>query len=128
MTVRGEVTDEALAAFHDGMELDGRKTLPAEATVVLKEPQRTVMEVVLFEGRNRQIRRMCEELNLEVIRLRRTNIGALKLGMLPTGQWRYLTPREVKALVMATGVTQKVAAEYIKKGRVPHDPNSARRR
>ena len=62
-----------------------------------------------------------------MIRLRRIAIGTVKLGMLPVGKWRYLTPKEVRALVMATGVTQKIAAEYIKKGVVPNDPYSTRR-
>lgn len=127
VTVRGEVSDETLDAFHLGMELDGRRTLPADAAVVLKEPERTVLEIVLYEGRNRQIRRMCEALGLEVARLRRIAIGTVKLGMLPVGKWRYLTPREVKALVQATGVPQKVAAEYIKKGSAPRDPHFKRR-
>ncbi len=127
VTVRGEVTDEKLEAIRSGIELDGRRTLPADVSLALKEPERTVLEIVLYEGRNRQIRRMCEVLELDVIRLRRNAIGTVKLGVLPTGKWRYLTPREVKALVQATGVPQKVAAEYIKKGSVPHDPHSSRR-
>lgn len=127
VTVRGKVTDETLDAFRNGMELDGRRTMPADAAVLLEEPERTVLEIVLYEGRNRQIRRMCEERGLEVARLRRIAIGAVKLGMLPTGKWRYLTPREVKLLVQATGVPQKVAAEYIKKGSAPRDPYNTRR-
>ena len=127
VTVRGQATDEALQAFREGMMLDGRRTIPADADVVLESPERTVLEIVLYEGRNRQIRRMCEEMQLQVIRLRRIAIGTVKLGMLPVGKWRYLTPKEVRALVMATGVTQKIAAEYIKKGVVPNDPYSTRR-
>ena len=46
------------------------------------------MEIVLYEGRNRQIRKMCESLGLEVARLKRTSMGSLKLGMLPVGKWR----------------------------------------
>lgn len=127
VTVRGTVPDETLEAFRGGMELDGRLTLPADISVVTAEPSRTVLEIVLYEGRNRQIRRMCEARGLEVARLRRVAIGAVKLGVLPAGQWRHLTPREVKLLVQATGVPQKVAAAYIKKGSVPRDPHSGRR-
>ncbi len=127
VTVRGKADDAALQSFRDGIVLDGRRTLPADISVVSEEPQRTVLEIVLYEGRNRQIRRMCEALQLEVIRLRRTAVGTVKLGMLPVGKWRYLTPKEVKTLVQATGVPQKVAAEYIKRGSVPNDPYSTKR-
>lgn len=127
VTVRGTADDAALQSFRDGIVLDGRRTLPADISVVAEEPERTVLEIVLYEGRNRQIRRMCEALQLQVIRLRRTAVGTVKLGMLPVGKWRYLTPKEVKALVQATGVPQKVAAEYIKRGSVPNDPYSTKR-
>lgn len=127
VTLRSEITDEQLNAIHEGIELDGRKTAPADIVVLTEEPGRTVVEIVLYEGRNRQIRRMCEQLGLEVIRLRRVAIGGVKLGMLQPGKWRYLDPKEVRTLVMATGVTQKIAAAYIKNGRMPHDQRPTRR-
>lgn len=119
VTVRGELTDEQAVRFQEGILLDGKKTAPAELTVVTREPERTVAEVVLYEGRNRQIRRMCEALGLQVARLRRVAVGEVRLGMLPVGKWRYLEPKEVRALIQATGVTHKIAAEYIKNGRSP---------
>ena len=71
---------------------------------------------------------MCEALGLEVARLRRTAVGSVRLGMQPVGSWRYLTPREVRELVMASGSTRKIAAEYIKNGREPdRDYHFARR-
>jgi 23S rRNA pseudouridine2605 synthase len=78
---------------------------------------RSVMEITIYEGRNRQIRRMCEALSLDVIRLKRVAFGGVKLGMLPPGQWRELDPREVRTLVQASKVEKKIAADYIKKGR-----------
>lgn len=117
VTLRSRVTDEQRVAFQEGMELDGRRTAPAELTVLQEEPERTVVSITLREGRNRQIRRMCERLGLEVIRLKRTAVGSVKLGMLPQGKWRDLTPQEVKALVVASQVPEKVAAGYIKNGR-----------
>jgi 23S rRNA pseudouridine2605 synthase len=58
-----------------------------------------VLEFVLHEGRNRQIRKMCEAVNLNLIRLKRFAIGNLKLGMLPQGKWRLLNDREVRDLI-----------------------------
>ena len=60
--------------------------------------------MILHEGRNRQIRRMCESLGLEVARLKRTHIGSLKLGMLPQGKWRNLTEDEVHRLKVSSGM------------------------
>ena len=56
------------------------------------------MEIVLYEGRNRQIRKMCEAVGLEVARLKRTAIGPIKLGMLKPGEYRELKPDELRAL------------------------------
>ena len=98
VTVRPGITEEQIITFETGMMLDGRKTAPAEVRVVTKQEGRTVLEIVLREGRNRQIRRMCEMLGLEVARLKRTAIGQVKLGMLKQGSWRDLTPEEVKKL------------------------------
>ena len=128
VTLRSPMTDEQKLRFEEGMMLDGRKTAPAQVRVVSSEKERCVVEITLFEGRNRQIRRMCEQLGLEVARLRRNAVGGLKLGMLPAGCWRYLTPIEVRNLVMATGTTKKIAAGYIKNGREPdRDYHNARR-
>ncbi|MBQ4105655.1 MAG: rRNA pseudouridine synthase [Clostridia bacterium] len=98
VTVRPAVTDEMIAEFQNGMMLDGRKTAPAEVRVISRQEGRVVLEILLREGRNRQIRRMCEMLGLEVARLRRTAIGQVKMGMLKKGDWRDLTPEEVKKL------------------------------
>lgn len=98
VTVRPGITEEQIVTFETGMMLDGRKTAPAEVRVVKREEGRTVLEIVLREGRNRQIRRMCEMLGLEVARLKRVAIGQVKLGMLKQGDWRDLTPEEIKKL------------------------------
>lgn len=98
VTIRPGITEEQIVTFETGMMLDGRKTAPAEVRVVSKQEGRTVLEIVLREGRNRQIRRMCEMLGLEVARLKRVAIGQVKLGMLKQGSWRDLTPEEVKKL------------------------------
>jgi len=58
----------------------------------------TELKVTLHEGRNRQIRRMCEKVGMKVLRLRRISVGNLELGSLPAGKWRYLTEDEVQYL------------------------------
>lgn len=98
VTVCPTVTDEQITQLTTGMMIDGRRTAPAEVRIVTREPERVVMEVILYEGRNRQIRKMCEALGLEVARLKRTAIGNVKLGMLHPGDWRQLTDREVASL------------------------------
>lgn len=128
VTLRQPMTEEQRLKMEEGVMLDDRRTAPCEVRIVSSAPDRCVVEIVLYEGRNRQIRRMCETFGLEVIRLRRNAIGKVKLGMLPVGNWRYLTPDEVRNLVMATGVTKKIAAGYIKYGKEPdRDYHTARR-
>lgn len=104
VTVRPGITPEQVDILSTGVELDGRLTAPCDVYVISKEEGRAVLEIVLYEGRNRQIRRMCESLNLEVARLRRTAVGPIKLGMLQTGEWRDLTPQEVETLFKAAGL------------------------
>ena len=100
VTVRPNVTEEMLTAFSTGMKIDGRITAPADARIIEKQENRVVLEIVLYEGRNRQIRKMCESLGLEVARLKRTSMGSLKLGMLHPGKWRELTEDEVHKLMV----------------------------
>lgn len=104
VTVRPEPTSDQIDILSTGVELDGRLTAPAEVYIVSKEEGRAVLEIILHEGRNRQIRRMCEAVNLEVARLRRIAVGSVKLGMLQTGQWRDLTPQEIESLFKAAGL------------------------
>ena len=72
-------------------------------TVLTTEENRVVLEIILKEGRNRQIRKMCESQGLEVARLKRTSIGSLKLGMLPQGKYRELSEQEIKRLLRSAG-------------------------
>ena len=85
VTVRPAVNDEILFNLRNGIEIDGRKTAPCEVTVLTEEENRVVLEFILHEGRNRQIRKMCESQGLEVARLKRISIGPIKLGMLKQG-------------------------------------------
>ncbi len=103
VTVRPAITDEQLVQLSDGVVLDGRKTLPANVVVMSNEPGRVVMQITIKEGRNRQMRRMCEAVGLEVARLRRTSIGPIKLGMLKPGAYRDLSAEELRAIRNAIG-------------------------
>lgn len=98
VTVHPRITEEQLTALTTGVVIDGRPSMPASVRVITTEKERTVLEIVLEEGRNRQIRKMCEVLGLEVARLKRTAIGPVKLGMLQPGQWRELTPDEMRSI------------------------------
>ncbi len=99
VTVTGKVTRDRVQKLRHGLELDGRKLKPAKVT--LQDVQ--VLRFVLNEGRNRQIRRMCELVELEVTDLIRVRVGPLQLGDLPEGKWRHLTAQERDALVKAGG-------------------------
>lgn len=103
VTVRPGVTEEQLVRLTNGVEIDGRKTLPANVSVLTEENGRVVLQIIIREGRNRQIRKMCEAVGLEVARLRRTAIGPLKLGMLKPGTYRELTSEELRNLRGAIG-------------------------
>ena len=98
VTIRPGITDEQIAAFQDGIEIDGRMTAPASIRVIDKSEGRVVVEVIIYEGRNRQIRKMCEQLELHIITLKRISIGDVKLGNLPIGEWRHLTRAQVESL------------------------------
>ncbi|MDE5862261.1 MAG: pseudouridine synthase, partial [Ruminococcus sp.] len=96
-------SDEQLIKLSEGVEIDSRKTLPASVVVKEKQQGRVVLLITIKEGRNRQIRKMCETVGLEVARLKRISIGPLKLGMLKPSTWRELTAEELRAIRNAIG-------------------------
>lgn len=104
VTVRPSITEDQLTALTKGIMIDDRMTAPAEVRVLTKEEGRVVLEIILYEGRNRQIRKMCEALGLEVARLKRTAVGSVKLGMLPQGKWRELKDEEVHKLMVSAAM------------------------
>lgn len=97
--VIGEITPHKLALLRHGLELDERQLKPA----VVEEIEGHLLRFVLKEGRNRQIRRMCELVELEVIDLQRIRVGPLHLGKLPEGHWRPLSPEERADLIGRPG-------------------------
>ena len=106
VTVDTLVSDEVATQLASGVVIDGRMTAPAIINIVSSAADRTVMEMTIREGRNRQIRKMCEAVGLTVKRLKRTAIGPLKLGMLQPGEWRELSKAEVAALRRAATNTK----------------------
>ena len=84
--VQGDVTEEGLRLLRHGLSLDGKALRPADVSRLNGDQ----LKFVLKEGKKRQIRRMCEQVKLKVVGLKRVRIGRVPLGGLPVGQWRYL--------------------------------------
>lgn len=96
--VEGSPNSNTLAQWCNGVMLEEQLTLPANVRVLKQERNQTLLEVVLREGRNRQIRRVAEQLGHPVRQLHRVSIGSIQLGKLPSGQYRYLREPEIKFL------------------------------
>jgi pseudouridine synthase len=105
-TVRGDVSPEALARLARGVMLEDGRTAPARARVQRRVRGGAVVEIVLREGRNREVRRMCAAVGLSVRRLVRVAFGPLRLEGLRAGAWRRLTDAELGALRAFVGLTE----------------------
>ena len=97
VTVRGDIRGaaERLMAI---TELDGESIAPAQAAEVASHEGQAVLRVTIHQGKNRQVRRMCAQIGLHVVRLQRIQEDSLLLGDLPAGKWRYLTDQELQEL------------------------------
>lgn len=99
VTLTSRLTDEQLEALRQPMTLeDGYVIRPVSVELLTRSNRKTVVNMTLFEGRNRQIRQMCGQVGAKIYRLRRTALGELELGDLAPGAWRILTPAEVAYL------------------------------
>ena len=96
--VRGKVHKSQLDQLAGGVEIEGRKTAPARVCMIKEGEQNDWFSLTIHEGRNRQVRRMCEAVSLSVVRLRRVRYGMLSMGALKPGEFRYLTEAEVSGL------------------------------
>lgn len=103
--VRGDITPAKVALLRHGLELDGRKLRPAE----VQQERNNTLRFILKEGRNRQIRRMCELVDLRVLDLQRIRVGPILLAGLPEGKWRPLGAKE-RAALLAAGAGEEVRA------------------
>lgn len=100
--VSGSVSESQMDILTSPLVIDGYKIKPVDVIITGEDESGTVLKFTLFEGRNRQIRKMCEAAELTVKRLSRVSIGNLKLDGLPVGKWRYLEQSEVDYLYKAT--------------------------
>lgn len=93
--VAGKPSSKKLAMLEQGIELEGRKTWPAKLTVVAAGRSDTSIEIIIHEGRKRQVRKMFDAIGHRVLELKRTAYGGLKLGKLPSGEFRFLTKKDL---------------------------------
>ena len=100
-------TERAARVLMTGVEIEGKKTAPAQVEVLRVDKHRTLLAITIHEGRKRQLRLMCAAIGHPVISLTRVSLGPLVLGHLKAGKWRDLSPAEVQALFRAAGVTER---------------------
>ena len=96
--IKGRPGSKKLAALSRGIELDGKKTWPAEITVLTSEKQTTTIQIIIHEGRKRQVRKMFEAVGHPVLQLKRIAYGQLALGELKPGKYRFLPPGDIKLI------------------------------
>lgn len=99
--VKGTPSAEAVARLEQGVHLDGGRTAPAHVRVLGTREGKSWLQIVIAEGKQHQVRRMCLAVGLPVEKLQRTRLGPLKLGKLPVGSFRPLTAEEVRRLKTA---------------------------
>ena len=100
VTIGGKITDNEVEELRSGVEIDGYLTKPANVKILKVDNEKNIsrLEITIHEGRNRQIRKMCEAIGRKVKALHRSKIGNLTLEGLSMGEWRYLTDKEVNEL------------------------------
>ena len=102
--VRGTNIPAAVEKLRKPMDIDGYTIRPAHVEILSQDANGAMLSVTIGEGRNRQVRKMCEQAELYVTRLKRVREGSLDLGSLPTGEWRYLSPEELQNLLKSCGL------------------------
>lgn len=98
--VTGSPDPEKIRHLEQGILLEGKMTSPAKVKILRKKGRNTILKIIIHEGRKRQIRKMCTFIGHHVIHLRRTAYGQLTLGRLALGEYRDLTPSEIKKIFL----------------------------
>ncbi len=96
--LNGVPNERQLQQFRSGIVIDGRKTKPAKIRILEQQTEACRVEIIIHEGRNRQVRKMCDAIGHPVIQLKRVATGELRLGTLAKGNYRHLTEKEVQYL------------------------------
>ena len=94
----GTPNDRELGMFRRGLDIEGGRTAPAKISIIEKQEKMCIVDITITEGRNRQVRKMCEAIKHPVSTLQRIAMGQLELGDLKVGKFRHLTQQEVKYL------------------------------
>ncbi|SNR88505.1 ribosomal large subunit pseudouridine synthase B [Anaerovirgula multivorans] len=96
--VEGIMTDKEMQMIRNGIPIEDYVTLPAKIELLKKDRKHSIVEIIIREGRNRQVRKMCDAVGHPVMALKRIAMGNISLGEVPIGKWRYLTENEIKYL------------------------------
>lgn len=97
--VKGTPNRAEIEKFENGLKIEDYVTSPTKLNIKKKSGNTSTLEITIHEGRNRQVRKMCEAIGHPVIKLKRISIGKVTIGSLPSGKWRYLTREEVDSLL-----------------------------
>ncbi|NLP47642.1 MAG: rRNA pseudouridine synthase [Clostridiales bacterium] len=98
VTVNSGVTEEQITEMMTQSGMDSKSDIPVKINPLVEGDERSVLEFILLEGKNRQIRKLCQSVGLEVMRLKRVAVGPVRLGRLGVGKWRELTAQEIASL------------------------------
>ena len=96
--IKGIVSRETLKALNEPMTIDSYELMPVKTELISIKSEHSVLKMTLYEGKNRQIRKMCESVGLDIVRLTRISIGNIQLGDLSPGRWKHLTASQVEYL------------------------------
>ena len=100
-TVSGIVTNKDIEKLQQGVQIENYKTKPAKAKILKIDKEKNIsrIQIIIHEGKNRQVRKMCEAIGKKVVALHRSKIGSIEVKDLELGKWRYLTTKEVQSLI-----------------------------
>ncbi|MGE5328284.1 MAG: pseudouridine synthase [Deltaproteobacteria bacterium] len=96
--VKGFPDSGEMSKFAKGLKIEDYTTAPAKIRLVAKKKSSSIVEIIIHEGRNRQVKKMCEAIGHNVISLQRKALGGLEVGNLPLGKWKYLTKKEIEKI------------------------------